>query len=52
MNYAETDCNTEIEENFLAVILWISRARIAGNRQISAAFPASPHLSPTPKSRY
>ncbi|ASP34906.1 hypothetical protein CHH27_18070 [Labrenzia sp. VG12] len=40
MNYAETDCNTEIEEFFLAVFLWTFCANKAVNPQFSAAFSA------------
>jgi hypothetical protein len=51
MNYAETDCNTEIEEFFLAVDLWISCEIKAGKSQISAAFSTLHLLWPAAKSR-
>jgi hypothetical protein len=51
MNYAETDCNTEIEEFFTAVVLWISCETSAGKSQISAAFSATRLLWPVAKSR-
>lgn len=38
MNYAETDCNTEFAEKFLAAFLWISYSLNFGKAQFSAAF--------------
>lgn len=38
MNYAETDCNTEFAEKFLAAFLWISCTPDFGKAQIPAAF--------------
>jgi len=52
MNYAETDCNIEIEDSFLAVFLWISGGISFENPQISAAFSVTWHLSQCRKSRY
>ncbi|TYC70065.1 hypothetical protein FMN63_09155 [Stappia sp. BW2] len=51
MNYAETDCNTEIEEFLLAFHLWISYEISAGKSQISAAFSTPLLLWPVAKSR-
>ncbi|WP_157140005.1 hypothetical protein [Roseibium aggregatum] len=51
MNYAETDCNTEIEEFFPTIDLWISCEISAGKSQISAAFSATFPLWPVAKSR-
>ncbi|MEM9630173.1 MAG: hypothetical protein AAGA50_02520 [Pseudomonadota bacterium] len=38
MNYAETDCNNEFAEKFLAAFLWMRCASHFGKAQISAAF--------------
>lgn len=37
MNHAETDCNTELEEIFLAVSLWTSHAGCGEKPLVSAA---------------
>jgi hypothetical protein len=37
MNHGETDCNTELEEIFLAAFLWILPVRAGEKPPVSAA---------------